>query len=363
VQAFEKTGPAVTMGAVIAGTRIAFIFGLCRWGKVFNMARLTLLRMVFAIAVAGLCRADIGLGNELHVVESDETIVISDGDQSILTYNKVSPPVPDGIRKIYRRSGCLHPVCSPSGQTVTAMYAKDHPHQQGIFSAWVRTTYQEETLDFWNLAAGTGRVLHENVVAIQEEEGRVGFEVDLIHRKETEPKVDILRERWKVTAYPTDGTFRCFDLEATQSAITDQPLRVNEYHYGGFAVRGLSRWVTGGKDEAQKEPEPSGFLNNLGSDRKEGNHQHAKWVSMWGEVDGKPVSITVLSHPSNFRFPQAARLHPGKPYFCYARCVDGEFVIDRDHPYQARYRYLVTDAMPDRKWLDQQWKQWAAESE
>ncbi|QDU75754.1 hypothetical protein Pan97_27960 [Bremerella volcania] len=317
--------------------------------------------MTFLVAITWLggTSADC-LAEKLRVVESENTIVVQDGDQSILTYNKVSPPVPKGLKGVYERSGCLHPVCSPSGQSVTAMFAKDHPHQQGIFAAWVKTTYQDETIDFWNLGGGTGRVLHEQVVSTFQEDDRAGFEVDLIHRKETEPKADVLRERWKVTAYPTDGSYRMFDLESTQSSITTHPLVINEYHYGGFAVRGPARWVTDSKDK--DELEPSGFLNSEGSKRAKGNHQHAKWVSLWGEIDGKPVSITVLSDPQNFRAPQAARIHPTKPYFCFAPCVDGEFVIDGDHPYKARYRYLVTDAMPDPKWLDQQWEKWSSES-
>lgn len=299
---------------------------------------------------------------KLRVVESEDTIVVQDGNQAILTYNKVSPPVPKGLKGVYERSGCLHPVFSPSGQSVTAMFAKDHPHQQGIFAAWVNTTYEGEKIDFWNLGGGTGRVLHEKVVTTFHEDDRAGFEVDLIHRKETEPKVDVLRERWKLTTYQTDGGYRCFDLESTQSAITSNPLRINEYHYGGFAVRGPARWVINEKPVDEEVREPSGFLNSEGSDRAKGNHQHAKWVSLWGETEGKPVSITVLSDPHNFRAPQAARIHPTKPYFCFAPCVDGEFVIDADHPYQARYRYLVTDAMPDPKWIGEQWEKWSAES-
>lgn len=323
----------------------------CAW--LLGIASVTVLG--WFCGLASHCTAE-----NLSVMESDSTIVISDGDQSILTYNKVSPPVPKGLKEIYHRSGCLHPVCSPSGQSVTAMFPKDHPHQQGIFSAWVKTTYEGENIDFWNLGGGTGRVLHEQVVGTFQEKDRAGFEVDLIHRKETEPKVDVLRERWKVTAYPTDGSYRCFDLQSTQSAISPHALLINEYHYGGFAVRGPARWVTTGNEKEERES--SGFLNNLGSKRAEGNHQHAKWVSLWGEIDGKPVSITVLCDPNNFRAPQAARIHPTKPYFCYAPCVDGEFVIDQDHPYQSRYRYLVTDAMPDAKWLDQQWEKWSSES-
>ena len=59
------------------------------------------------------------------------------------------------------------------------------------------------------------------------------------------------------------------------------------------------------------------FLNDLGSDRIKGNHEHARWVSLSGQNDGQPVTITVLCHRDNFRAPQAARLHPTKPYFVF----------------------------------------------
>ena len=71
------------------------------------------------------------------------------------------------------------------------------------------------------------------------------------------------------------------------------------------------------------------------------------------------MTIAVLSHSDNFRAPQTARLHPSKPYFCFAPCVDGEFSIDRSRPFQSRYRYLITDAAPDASWLDEQWKTWS----
>jgi hypothetical protein len=298
----------------------------------------------------------------LRVEQTDEAITLIDGDQLVVTYNKVSPDAPEGINPVYRRSGCLHPVRTPAGRTVTTMFPFDHAHQHGIFSAWVRTEYDGRAIDFWNLAGGTGRVLHDKVVSIFQNDTGVGFEVDMIHRAETEPKTDVLRERWKITAYPTDGTFRCFDLDSVQTALTSKPLTINKYHYGGHVLRGPTRWLTDKDREGSKRPdltrEPSGFLNDLGSDRRAGNHQHAKWVAMWGEIDGQPVSITVLCHKDNFRAPQSARLHPSKPYFCFAPCVGDAFVIDREHPLQARYRYLVTDAMPDAKWLDQQWHSW-----
>jgi hypothetical protein len=299
----------------------------------------------------------------LKVGESEKAITVKQAGQVVVSYNKTSPAAPPGIDKIYERSGCLHPVSSPQGRVVTEMFPADHPHQHGIFSAWVNTTYDGQPVYFWTLAGRTGRVLHERVVSTFNEKGNAGFEVDLLHRAVAEPAVDVLRERWKLTVHPTDGTYHCFDLETVQTAITEKPLTINKYHYGGMALRGPTRWLTDKDSYVRDKPdlarEPSDFVNDLGSSRAKANHEHAKWVALTGRIEGKPVSIAVLSHADNFRSPEAARIHPSKPYFCFAPCVDDAFTIDRGHSFKARYRYLVTDGEPDHDWISQQWKTWS----
>lgn len=297
----------------------------------------------------------------LTVEQTSSDLIVRDGPRTVLGYKIVAPPAPQGVDPVYERSGCLHPVNTPSGRTVTQLYPPDHPHQHGIFSAWVNTTYQGKPIDFWNLAGGTGRVRHQRVVSTFQDADAAGFQVDMLHTA-TQAEVDVLRERWSICVRRLTDKAYSIDLESTQSALTEEPLTVNEYHYGGFAVRGPTSWLTAQDGWARKHPqephEASRMLNNLGSGREQGNHEHAKWVAMTGQIDGAPVTIVVLSHASNFRAPQAARLHPTKPYFCFAPCVDGSFIIDREHPYQARYRYLVMDATPDSEWLDQQWASW-----
>lgn len=297
----------------------------------------------------------------LHLHQTEATITISDANGCILVYNKQPPPVPEDVESVYARSGFLHPVHTTAGHTITALYPSDHKHQNGIFSAWVKTTWSGRKVDFWNVAKGSGRVVHENVVETHSRVNTAGFEVDLLHQAIGDVVSDVLRERWKVTVFQTDGTFRCFDLQTKQTALTNEPLVINEYRYGGVALRGLSRWVLSNDRDAQESGDgggSTGFLNNLGSDRLEGNHQKARWVSLYGAIDGTTVSVTVLCHPRSFRSPQTARLHPTKPYFCFAPCVDGKFKIDKNHPYQASYRYLITDEPPKPDWLNKQWHDW-----
>ena len=322
------------------------------------------LRLLLAFVwCATVCNPGALIAQSFRIEQTDKAITVYDsGDKVVLTYNKVSPQPPEGIDSVYHRSGCLHPVCTPKGRIVTAMFPFDHPHQHGIFSAWVKTKYAGQDIDFWNMAGRTGRVLHERVDSTFQKDQAVGFVVDLIHRAETKPQIDVLRERWKITIYPTDGSYRCFDLQTVQSALTEKPLTVSKNRYGGVAVRGPTRWLTEKDPGAVAQPdlvrEQTGFLNNLGSNRVTGNHQKSKWVALWGNIEGEPVSITVLCHKDNLRAPQTARLHPTKPYFCFSPCVDAKFVIDREHPYQATYRFLVADTQPNANWLTEQWDRW-----
>jgi len=317
--------------------------------------------LVFAI----LCFTPVGVGicpaNNFELRETDTTIEIHSGEHLLLCYNKVSPKPPEGIKPIYQRSGFLHPVCSPAGHCVTASFPFDHPHQQGVFSAWVKTKHKGNEIDFWNLAKGSGRVLHQRVVETFSDQRGTGFVVDLLHRSEGERQMNILTERWSIKAVPTDGSFHCFDLETTQKNLTDDPLKIAKYHYGGVAIRGRVAWLTSTDASDPKTTTDvhaqasTGFCNSLGSNRLKGNHQRPDWVTMWGHVQGQPVAITVMCGKSSFRSPQSTRLHPKKPYFCFCPCVDAAFVIDGNNPYTAKYRFLITDTKPEQPWLRKRW--------
>jgi hypothetical protein len=298
----------------------------------------------------------------LNLVETDRVIRITRDAKVVLIYNKVSPPVPPGVRQVYQRSGFLHPVVTPSGKTLSAVYPADHPHQNGIFTAWVKTEYRGETIDFWNQAKGQGRVWHDSVVETFCSDEKASFVVRLVHRKLGRSPVDILRETWRVTVPVTDGAYNAFDLDIDQQLIAPETLTVQQHHYGGVAFRGLVRWVRrndGDRLTVDRPTEACEIINSDGQDRQSGNARPTRWVMLTGEIDGEAVSIAVLCHPKNFRAPQSARLHPTKPYFCFAPCIDGSFVIDRARPFVGRYRYLILDRRPERSWLETQWRRFA----
>ena len=322
------------------------------------MNRIIYVTGILLTSLASVLAADT---HALNLAEDAYQITIRQGPNLVLSYNKRPPPVPPGIDPIYRRSGFLHPVASPDGGVVTAAYPADHAHQNGIFAAWVKTKYNDRPVDFWNLAKDEGRVTHDRVTSTSCNAHEAGFVVELKHQitgafPDSDAPVDILRDTWNVRCYRSNDHY-VFDIDSFQQALTDKPLYVQKYHYGGMAFRGPSAWVLQ-NNQQDADVRPSEFLNSQGSRRSNGNHQAANWVAMTGTRNGQRVTIAALGHKNNFRSPQKARLHPTMPYFCFAPCVDGDFTIDKHHPYRSKYRLIVLDGDPDPKWLDNQWEGW-----
>lgn len=301
------------------------------------------------------------------LLEADERVIsVRQRDRLVLAYNLVAPALPQGLDPQLQHSGFLHPVASPSGAVVTAVYPADHAHQNGIFAAWTKSVWNERSLNFWDLAAGTGRVLHSRVLKTAASDAGVSFEVELVHRAEQPPVVDILRERWRVLVRHSDQTCHDFEIVSVQQNQTTLPLQLLQYHYGGFAIRGPVEWLLPkDTDKVSSDAgarEGASILNDAGSDREAANHQHSRWVAMTGRQGGQPVTVVMLCHADNFRAPQAVRVHPTKPYFVFSPAVDGDFVIEAGKPFESRYRFLVLDGVPDPERINEVWTSWNSDA-
>lgn len=297
---------------------------------------------------------------ELQLVEDKNTIRVLLGGKPVLRYVKTDIPAPDGLSPLYRRSGYIHPVYSPGGQQVTGDFPLDHPHQHALFFAWTRATFQDQRVDFWNQLADSGRIEHRRVTGRQRQADRVSFTAEhAFVIGALDERTDVLNETWKVTVYATPADHFLFDIESVQRCATETPLTVEQYHYGGMAIRGNAQWF----DEQADDNNPPGgfaFLTSEGKNRRQGNHTRPHWVAMTGDLDGEPASLAVMCSPRNFRSPQPVRLHPTKPYFCFSPMVTGAFAIQPGKPYVSRYRYLVRSAAADADFIEKRWREYSA---
>jgi hypothetical protein len=298
-------------------------------------------------------------GGDLLLTETDNVILITLRDKPVLEYIKTEKPVPEGIEPHFRRSGYIHPVYAPTGQEITGDFPADHAHQHGLFFAWTKAGFDGKKVDFWNQAKDLGRIEFRKVVNLKREEEQVSFSVKHAFTVKSDDKVvDVLHEIWTVTVYQTPEDYFLFDIESVQHCVSDKALNVPEYHYGGMAFRGNVQWLKE-KDDHSINPGDVVYLTSEGKDRWEGNHTRPNWVAFSGMIDGQDVSAAIFGNPKNFRAPQSVRIHPNKPYFCFAPMVDGPFRIEPGKKYSSRYRYLVTSEAADKKMIEKHWREYS----
>jgi hypothetical protein len=270
--------------------------------------------------------------------------------------------LPPGVDTSNARRGYLYPVFTPNGALVTDDYPPDdavemmHLHHHGTWSAWTRTQFNGHEVDFWN-PWGTGHVDLESVAPPWQGPVHAGLSATFTHEDLGDGGAVALSERWVVRVYGTHSgaaPYYLFDLESTQEAVNGT-LHLEEYHYGGFGVRGAREW-RGGNFQ---------FITSEGdtSQPDEAIAPRARWVHIGGQVGAARAGYALLSHPSNYCAPQGLRLHPTDPYFSImpvAKNVCGAFDIVPGTPYVSRFRLVTSDGAADPELLERLYDDYAA---
>lgn len=291
----------------------------------------------------------------VSVEDDGGSLLVNVGKRPALRYNYEVNEAPEGMDPIYRRSGYIHPMFTPLGKELTGDFPADHPHQHAVFFAWVNATLDGKRLDFWNQLGRTARIEHARLEGEPQRGPVFGqFGAQLRHLDITTPESPkpVLNENWVVRVYNTEGYF-LVDLYLRQRNTSVWPLILNEYHYGAMAIRGNDQWF--GNPNTMRD-----MLTSEGKSRKEGNATRARWVEMHGDLDGKPAGVAIMGHPKNFRAPQPVRLHPSKPYFCFAPMALGEFEIKPDETYVSQFRFYLHDGELDVKETERLWNDYAS---
>ena len=287
-------------------------------------------------------------GEAVTVTNDEKQLSVRVGAKPVLVYHQAAVPPPDLKEPCYARSGQIHPVYNPSGQVVTDDMNHEHTHQHGIMFAWRKSSFEGNPSDCWDQKGGQGRIEHMRTEAVGGGPVFGFFTVRLRHSSLTAAK-PMLDETWCVRVYNRSDCF-VFDLESVQTCAGSSPLVVQEYSYGGMAIRGSAAWMT-------RKP-PFDYLTNEGKGR-EGNHSRPNWVDFFGPLEGHTTGILVMDNPGNFRYPQPVRLHPTIPYFCFAPAVLGDFAIEPGKPYVSKYRFCVHDNQLTVQAADRLWQDYA----
>ncbi len=291
---------------------------------------------------------------QITVDRQDDSLTVHSGESNILRYHTQHVVPPKGIDKRFGRSAYIHPVWTPRGAIVTDEFPRDHAHQSGIFLAYTKAIFEGRPTNFWEIKDEKGRVRFKSVINTVNGPVFGGFRVEQEHVDLTVPGGKVaLNETWEVRAWQTGGSksgFWIFDVESTLTCATSSPLQLPVYHYGGFAVRGASGWT----------PDATSFITSERHTRTDGNHTRPKWSNLSGPASNHEQSgIAVLTHPTNFRFPEPVRIHDKMPYFVYTPSPLGDWSIEPEKPHVSRYRVIVHDDLLKLEQLDQLWRDFA----
>lgn len=290
--------------------------------------------------------------SDLKVSETDDQIVITDGENLVLAYQKTELPAPKGADPNFRRGAFIHPIRTPGGRTLTAIRPDDHLHHVGIWNGWVKAKWNGHDIDFWNLKKAQGRVRYAATRSLLQQRQSVGFTVEQEHvayLPETEQPTVILAELLTIEVH-REGDAYVFSYTILQENVTQHALTLPACRYGGFlGYRGPANW----------KAKTSQCLTSAGKTRKNGHESRADWVIYQGPVLSDKststldpladlASIAFLSAPNNHDAPQRLRvwppdIHEGAVFFNFAVTQEHDWEIPADEVVEASYRIVVAD--------------------
>lgn len=295
------------------------------------------------------------LAAPLTLEETPDALLIRSAASPVLTYHKAEVPPPAGASELYRRSGFIHPLHAPNGDVVTSIHAPDHIHHMGLWHAWVRTKWNGRELDFWNLKAGNATVRFVNVEGREENGTAVGFTVrqQQVALADGElPETVVLEELFEVSVSQQEGV-NIIDYTVTQSNVSDFPLELPAYRYGGgIAYRAPEAW---GEDT-------DAYITSTGLDRTEGHATRSDWVAMHGPTESGESTVVIMGHQRNHDAPQRMRIWPeGKVFFNYVPAQEFDWRIDPGDSVTLRYRLLVFAEEVGAEMVEPFWESYAGE--
>ena len=260
--------------------------------------------------------------------------------QPIIRYNHGYTQLPEGVGTEFLRSGYIHPVYSPNGRIVTDTRPEDHLHHVGVWFPWVNTDYEGRHIDFWNLGARTGTVRFAEFGGVTTGPVYAGFRTKHHHLDLTQnPDKLVIREIWDVTAIDAGNDERIWNLESIQTNVSDSPLKLNQYRYGGLGVRFARSWVPN---------ENYHVLTSEGHTFADAHTTRARWVAHSGNIDGEPATVVVMCHPTNERYPETIRSSADfGPFFNWAPVQLGDWTLSPGQTWTFRYRFYIYDGPID----------------
>ncbi|MDO1513858.1 PmoA family protein [Maribacter confluentis] len=295
-------------------------------------------------------------------VKKEGNLMLQNNNNALVAYRYGMHYPPKGVDTIFKKSGFIHPIITPKGDTLTRINPPDHWHHYGVWGPWTHTRIDTMRVDFWNLGDGQGTVLFKEFNEISNGAVSTGFNAVQEHidyKTQTEPQV-ALNENLQIRLWDLGRDDR-YMLDYTSSFSTPlaDGILFEAYRYGGgLGMRFTERWH---KDNCK-------VLTSEGEDRLTADGTNAKWAIVTGESsDGKGTNgILFLSNPNNRMHPEPMRVWPidgnggrGDMFFefCPIRHVEWQILPNKE--YELKYRMIVFDGELSEEEAEAYWQSFA----
>ncbi|MCK5443563.1 MAG: PmoA family protein [Maribacter sp.] len=280
----------------------------------------------------------------VQAIKEKADLTLSLGNKNVLSYRYGMTYPPKGVDSIYGKSGYIHPVITPLGDTLSRIQPPDHFHHYGIWGPWTHTQIKGQQVDFWNLGDRKGTVLFKKFNSMLSGPvfgsfNAVQEHIDFITEKEAQVA---LNENLNVTVWDLNREDRyMFDYISSFNSPLDEGILFEAYRYGGgVGMRFTERW----------KADNCSVLTSEGNDRLTADGTNAKWCIVKGESsDGKGTNgILFMSHTENRMHPEPMRIWPidgnggrGDMFFEFCPIRHEEWKIEPGKDYQLKYRMVV----------------------
>jgi hypothetical protein len=202
--------------------------------------------------------------------------------------------------------------------------AKDHPHHTGVYFAFGEVNGKE----YWSKTAIENK-------SVKKEAGPVYARI----RSENHWGQDLVEIQDVLVLNAGPDALLDFTITLTAAngpVVFGKDLKMAKE--GAFSVR----VATGLTDNAKKDPGMNLMVDSKGNKGEAAiRADNAPWVDYVGTVDGKKVGVSVMNHPSSFRYPtdwhvRAYGLFAANPWI-----RKGENTLEKGQSLTLRYRVYV----------------------
>lgn len=303
-------------------------------------------------------RAPKAIGTPIHISKEEGALIISAKHKNLLQYNYKTNYPPAGGDTAFKRSGFIHPLWTPNGQSLTRINAPDHYHHYGLWNPWTRVLFEGDTVDFWNLKDKKGTVKFVDFVSVNA--GNVYGEYQTLHEHiafTNQGEKAAMNELQTVRIYQIDEhqNYYLADITIQLNCASDSPVVLQEYRYGGLGWRATEKW---NKDNSET-------LTSEGKVRVEADGTTARWVILQGNLDQDYGGAVMMSSPTNYNHPEPLRIWPedsngnGDVFANFSPTKDKDWVLEPGKNYVLKYRFIVFNDKFSKEKAEVAWQDFA----